>query len=62
MFLAINFLLVAILCAIGLIREFRKKNFFAVGFAGLSVAVFGWFAVMTIYSILTTGTGAPVAH
>ncbi|WP_078552889.1 DUF2759 domain-containing protein [Bacillus alkalicellulosilyticus] len=57
MFLAINLLLVAIFSAFGLVRELKNKNFFAVGFAGLSLAVFGWFSVMTIFSILTTGTG-----
>ncbi|WP_069187708.1 DUF2759 domain-containing protein [Alkalihalobacillus pseudalcaliphilus] len=52
MFLGILFLLVAILCLIGMFREIRRKNFFAVGFAGITLAVFGWFAVMTIYTEL----------
>ncbi|WP_418199515.1 DUF2759 domain-containing protein [Alkalihalobacterium sp. APHAB7] len=56
MFLGINMTLVAIFCAWGLVREVRKKNFFAVGFAAISLAVFGWFGVMTLIS------GAPVAH
>ncbi|KMJ55964.1 DUF2759 domain-containing protein [Alkalihalophilus sp. As8PL] len=55
MFLAITFLLVAILSALGIVREMRRKNFFAVGFAALSLAVFGWFSVMTIISIVTGG-------
>lgn len=59
MALAILLLLVAIFCAIAVVRELRNKNFFAVIFAGLSVAVFGWFSIKTIVSILTTGTGAP---
>lgn len=59
MALAILLLLVAIFCAIAVVRELRNKNFFAVIFAGLSLVVFGWFSIMTIFSILTTGTGAP---
>jgi hypothetical protein len=55
MFLAITFLLVAILSALGIVREMRRKNFFAVGFAALSLAVFGWFSVMTIISIVAGG-------
>ncbi|WP_209123056.1 DUF2759 domain-containing protein [Alkalihalobacillus sp. BA299] len=56
MFIAINMILVAIFCAWGLIREVRNKNFFAVGFAGISLAVFGWFGVMTLFS------GGPGGH
>ncbi|WP_088104700.1 DUF2759 domain-containing protein [Halalkalibacter urbisdiaboli] len=62
MFLSIVFLLIAILCAFAVIRELRRKNFFAVGFAALTFIVFGWFSVMTIFSIITTGTGAPTGH
>ncbi|WP_100404784.1 DUF2759 domain-containing protein [Bacillus solitudinis] len=62
MFLSITLLLVAILCGFAVIRELRRKNFVAVGFAALSFIVFGWFSVMTIFSIITTGTGAPVGH
>ncbi|MBU8908991.1 DUF2759 domain-containing protein [Desertibacillus haloalkaliphilus] len=48
MFLAINLLLVAILCAFGVLREMRRKNFIGVAFAGASLLVFGWFSIMTI--------------
>ncbi|WP_026689277.1 DUF2759 domain-containing protein [Alteribacter aurantiacus] len=50
-------LLVTIFSALGLYREFKKKNFFAVGFAALTVAVFGWFSVMTIFAYITRGGG-----
>ncbi len=49
MFTVIVFLLIAIVCGIATYREFRKKNFFAVGFAAISLAVFGFFSVMTIF-------------
>ncbi|MGO4887149.1 DUF2759 domain-containing protein [Anaerobacillus sp. MEB173] len=62
MVLSILFLLVAILCGLAVVRELRRKNFFAFGFAAVSFAVFGWFSVMTIISLITTGTGAPIAH
>ncbi|WP_017726972.1 DUF2759 domain-containing protein [Halalkalibacterium ligniniphilum] len=60
MFLSITLLLVAALSGLAVVRELRKKNFFAVGFAAISFLVFGWFSVMTIISIITTGQGAPV--
>ncbi|WP_332697925.1 DUF2759 domain-containing protein [Halalkalibacter lacteus] len=62
MILSIILLVVALLSAFALVRELRRKNFFAVGFAGISFVVFGWFAVATIISIITTGGGAPTAH
>ncbi|MCM3715272.1 DUF2759 domain-containing protein [Halalkalibacter oceani] len=62
MFLSITLLLVAILSAIGIARELRRKNFFAVGFAAISFVVFGAFSIATIVSILTTGGGAPTGH
>ncbi|ADU29931.1 DUF2759 domain-containing protein [Evansella cellulosilytica] len=52
MTLGIITLLIAILAAIGLFRELKRKNFFAVGFAFVAVAVFGWFSVRTIVSII----------
>ncbi|SDH50204.1 Protein of unknown function [Alteribacillus persepolensis] len=45
----IMMLFVAILCAIAVIREVKERNFLAVGFAGISFLVFGWFSVMTIF-------------
>ncbi|WP_096201228.1 DUF2759 domain-containing protein [Bacillus sp. FJAT-45350] len=56
MFMAINMILVAIFCAFGLLKSLKTKNFFAVGFAGLSLAVFGWFGVMTLFDVITTGS------
>lgn len=48
-------LLITILSGFGIIREFGRKNIFGAGFAFLSFAIFGWFSVMTIFSILTDG-------
>ncbi|MDT8863037.1 DUF2759 domain-containing protein [Alkalihalobacillus sp. MEB130] len=62
MIFSIIMLITSLLCAVAIVRELRRKNFFAVGFAGISFVVFGWFAVATIISIVTTGGGAPVAH
>lgn len=57
MVLGIITLLVAILSGLGILREIGRKNIFGAGFAFLSFAVFGWFSVMTIFSILT-GSGS----
>ncbi len=62
MFLSITLLLVAVLCAVAIVRELRRKNFIAVGFAALSFVVFGAFSIATIISIITTGGGAPGGH
>lgn len=59
MFIAITFLLVAILSAVAIFREVRRRNLFAVAFAGLSFLVFGFFSVATIVSIVLYGDGAP---
>ncbi|MFA9559391.1 DUF2759 domain-containing protein [Evansella sp. AB-rgal1] len=58
--LAIIFLLITILSAIGLVRELKRKNFFAVGYAALTIAVFGWFSIMTLYSIIFPNSGGTV--
>ncbi|WP_059103255.1 DUF2759 family protein [Shouchella shacheensis] len=60
MFLAILFLLVAIFSAVGAYTSFKGKNFFAVGFSLISVAVFGFFSIATLYSLIVHGTGAPL--
>ncbi|AOM82640.1 hypothetical protein BBEV_1275 [Salisediminibacterium beveridgei] len=60
MFLGILTLLVAIFSVIGGYVELKRKNFFGVGFAAVSVAVFGWFSVMTLFSIIFTGGGGTV--
>ncbi|MGY4690267.1 DUF2759 domain-containing protein [Salibacterium sp. K-3] len=49
MALGITMLFVAILCGIATIREIKRRNFLAFGFAGLSLLVFGWFSIMTIF-------------
>jgi hypothetical protein len=50
MVLGIITLFVAILSGFGMYGEFRRKNLFGAAFAFLSLAVFGWFSVMTILS------------
>ncbi|RKD72978.1 MULTISPECIES: DUF2759 domain-containing protein [Sinobaca] len=50
MAIGITLLIVAILCALAVVREIKRRNFFAVGFAGVAFLVFGWFSVMTIIS------------
>ncbi|MBM7569672.1 putative membrane protein [Aquibacillus albus] len=50
--MAIILLVVAVLCLVAVFRELKAKNFFAVGFAGISTLVFGWFSIMTILSEL----------
>ncbi|MDL4841551.1 DUF2759 family protein [Aquibacillus rhizosphaerae] len=52
MVLAVLFLVVTILCAIAVFRELKTKNFFAVGFAGISTLVFGFFSIATLLSPL----------
>ncbi|MDX5473980.1 MAG: DUF2759 domain-containing protein [Bacillaceae bacterium] len=46
--LVIIFGLVTILAAIAAVRTLREKNFLGLLFAFGTVAVFGWFTVMTI--------------
>ncbi|SFL67817.1 DUF2759 domain-containing protein [Salibacterium qingdaonense] len=45
----ITMLVVAILCGVATIREIKRRNFLGFGFAGLSLLVFGWFSIMTIF-------------
>ncbi|WP_240378105.1 DUF2759 domain-containing protein [Bacillus piscicola] len=49
MAIGIMFLVATILCAVATIREIKRRNFFAVGFAGISFLVFGFFSIMTIF-------------
>ncbi|MDQ0254424.1 putative membrane protein [Evansella vedderi] len=58
--LGIITLLISILATIGLFRELKRKNFFAVGYATITVLVFGWFSIMTLYSIIFTSSGGTV--
>ncbi|MBB6454266.1 putative membrane protein [Salirhabdus euzebyi] len=43
---------VAVLSLIAVFREAKKRNIFAVGFAGISTLIFGWFSIMTILNEL----------
>jgi uncharacterized membrane protein len=56
--LAIIFGLVTILALWGVVRELKTKNLMALGFAFITVAVFGWFTVMTVFDIFTGGGSA----
>lgn len=56
--LVIIFALVTIFCAISTVRSLANKNVLAIGFAGISTLVFGWFTVMTIIA-MTHGGGVP---
>lgn len=49
MALGVIMLVVAILAVFGTFRSLKERNFLAAGFAGISVIVFGWFSIMTIF-------------
>jgi hypothetical protein len=55
MALAIIFGLVTIFAVLGFFRSLKEKNLFASGFAFLTLAVFGFFTVMTIIDTLKGG-------
>ncbi|WP_070120676.1 DUF2759 domain-containing protein [Bacillus marinisedimentorum] len=55
--LVIIFGLVTIIALLGFFREIRRKNFLAVVFTVLTVAVFGWFTINTLVSLITSGGG-----
>lgn len=55
--LVVIFTLVTLLAAYGTIRSLREKNFLGVLFGLGTVAVFGWFTIMTVIH-----HGYPVAH
>jgi Protein of unknown function (DUF2759) len=46
--LVIIFALVALLAVYGVFTSLKNKNFLGVFFAVATVAVFGWFAIMTL--------------
>ena len=60
MFFGIITLLITILSLIGLIKSLKSKNFFAVGYASIAVAVFGWFSIMTLKFALFPDADAAV--
>ncbi|AKS38906.1 membrane protein [Anoxybacillus gonensis] len=55
--LVVIFTLVTLLAAYGVIRSLREKNFLGVLLGIGTVAVFGWFTIMTVIH-----HGYPVAH
>ncbi|PRO66682.1 DUF2759 domain-containing protein [Alkalicoccus urumqiensis] len=52
---------VTILSLIGMVKEVKRKNFFGAGFAFVTVLVFGWFSVRTLFAVIFTGGGGVVA-
>lgn len=50
-------LVITLFALAGVIRELRKRNFFASGYAFISMLVFGWFSIMTLYAAFF-GSGA----
>ncbi|SDI32232.1 DUF2759 domain-containing protein [Natribacillus halophilus] len=40
---------VAILAVVAFFRELKRRNFLGVGFSALSVLVFGFFGIMTLF-------------
>ncbi|PYZ99205.1 DUF2759 domain-containing protein [Alteribacter lacisalsi] len=57
---AVICLLITVFSLWGLFRELKTKNFFAVGFAAVTVLVFGWFSVMSLFAYITRGGGAAI--
>jgi hypothetical protein len=55
--LVIIFALVALLSAYGALTALKNKNFLGAFWAVATLAVFGWFAIMTIIE-----SGFPTAH
>ncbi|MGM7701966.1 DUF2759 domain-containing protein [Pseudalkalibacillus sp. Hm43] len=55
MALSIIFGLVTLFALWAVFRELKRKNVFALGFAFLTLAVFGWFTVMTVIDLFHTG-------
>jgi uncharacterized membrane protein len=55
--LMVIFALTAILALYGAFTSLRNKNFLGFGFALATVAIFGWFTVMTLLK-----HGFPAAH
>ncbi|KON87058.1 membrane protein [Sporosarcina globispora] len=55
--LPIIFALVAVLAAFGAVSALKNKNFLGLVFAVGTLAVFGWFSVMTIIN-----SGYPAVH
>ncbi|WP_217586706.1 DUF2759 family protein [Lentibacillus saliphilus] len=51
--LGILFLIVTIVAAISVFRQLKLKNYFALGFSGLTVLAFGFFSIATIICELT---------
>lgn len=53
-------LLVTILSFMGGYVELKRKNFFGVGFATVSVLVFGWFSIRTLVAFILYGGGGSI--
>lgn len=57
MALGFIFLVISIFAIVGCIRQFKQKNYFGSGYALLTLLLFGWFSIMSIYADIW-GTGA----
>ncbi|MBT2574429.1 DUF2759 domain-containing protein [Bacillus sp. ISL-51] len=57
MLLVVIFGLVALLAVLGVLRAVRQRNILGFLFAGATLCVFGWFAVMTVVN-----SGYPTVH
>lgn len=55
MAVGIIFLVVALFALVGCIRQIKIRNFFGGGYAFLTLAVFGWFSIMTLYAAIWGG-------
>lgn len=55
MALGIIFLVITIFAIAGCINQFKKRNFFGSGYALLTLLVFGWFGVMSVYAAIWGG-------
>jgi len=53
MVLAIIFLVVALVCLVSVIRQFKIKNYLALFFSGAAALSFGFFSIATIICELT---------
>jgi len=49
MVLAVLLLVVAILSAVGFVRQIKTRNLLAIGFSAVSALVFGFFSLSTIF-------------
>lgn len=54
MVLALMLLVVTLLSVVSVIRQLKFKNILALGFSAVSVLVFGFFSISTIFCYITS--------